>query len=276
MCSSTQLASAEAFLLSFLECSLPLLSIMAEGLLGASPSAPAAKTGGDTRRVKLYPWDSTASQLLEPYGESAISSLSLADLWKAVNSGNKSAMYHSHLCAPVTDQWHIGAGISLTAAALEAAATNFKTEYMQQLINPQYYEKISTELVELEPIFKVLNLGKGSQVEKDTGSFRAAKRSRRDGPKPAPVTEAEVLDAARKMYKWLAKPSSAFRSFLFITSAGNTFYSGHVAEVVARAAISHKPMREEDFVTAMQARLQKPAAEPDSSAKPSSDATGLF
>ena len=131
------------------------------------------------RRVKLYPWDSVASQLFEPYGESALDTLSLQDVWVAASKGNKKAMYHSHLCANQdTDPWHVGAGISLTAAGLLAAIKNFRSPDMKKLIVPAVYEKVDAELKDLEPALVLLNLGKGSQTSRDTGSFRAAKRQK--------------------------------------------------------------------------------------------------
>ncbi len=248
---------------------------MADGLFGAgATSSPAATAATESRRVKLFPWDSPAMQLLEPYGESAIDNLSMPKLWEAVSKGNQKAKYHSHLCAGNGDQWHIGAGISLTAAALVAAVKHFRSDNIRSLLKPDLYEKIEKELVELEPILNTLNLGKGSQTERDTGSLRQAKRQKTGEAKPDP-SEAEVVKAAHWFHAWLSKPQSPFRSFLFIAAAGNTFYTGHVAEVVARAAVAHKPMRTDDFETAMRARLHKPASGSDTRAA-ASTAAGLF
>ena len=78
---------------------------MADGLFGAgATSSPAATAATESRRVKLFPWDSPAMQLLEPYGESAIDNLSMPKLWEAVSKGNQKAKYHSHLCAGSDDQ----------------------------------------------------------------------------------------------------------------------------------------------------------------------------
>ncbi|CAE7940691.1 unnamed protein product [Symbiodinium necroappetens] len=140
-----------------------------------------------------------------------------------------------------------------------AAVTHFKTDHMKQLLNPDLYRKIEAEVTDLEPILQTPNLGKGSQTERDTGSFRQAKRQKTAEAKPDP-TEDEVANAARRFHAWLSKEQSPFRSFMFLTSAKNTFYTGHVAELVARAAVSEKPMRAEDFVTAMKARVHNPAA----------------
>ncbi|CAE7786778.1 unnamed protein product [Symbiodinium sp. CCMP2592] len=249
---------------------------MAEGLFGASSfggNASETKNTSQARRTKLYPYDSTAMQLIEPYGESVINNLTKAKLWEAVSKGNHKAQYHSHLCAPTSDQWHIGTGISLTAAALVAAVKHFKSDNVKALIKDELYAKIEEEVTVMLPVFETLNLGKGSQDQRDTGTLRQAKSAKMSTPKPD-VTEPQVIKAAQDFHAWLSKEQSPFRSFLFITAASNTFFTGHVAELVARVAVSEKPMRVEDFVTAMKARLHKP---PESQpAGVASSATGLF
>ena len=55
--------------------------------------------------------------------------MSLEQLWKGTAKGNRKTAYHSHLAAPQeTDPWHIGAGISITAAALLAAVKHFRCQ----------------------------------------------------------------------------------------------------------------------------------------------------
>ena len=124
----------------------------------------------------------------------------------------------------------------------------------------------------------LLNLGKGSQHSKDTGSFRAAKRHKSTATSTDGMTgtEQETLDAARAFHRWLSSPKSAFRSVLFLLSGANTFYSGHCAEVVARAGLQHKPITEDQFVEAMKARAQKMPQPVSSSRGTGSDTSGLF
>ena len=232
-----------------------------------------------SRRTKLFPWDSVASQLFEPYGESALDQLSLQDVWTAANKGNKKALYHSHLCASqASDAWHVGAGISLTAASLLAAIKNFRQPDMKRLIVPTVYEKIEKELEDLEPALVLLNLGKGSQSNRDTGSFRAAKRHKAaaGGSDGMTGSEEQTLEAAKKFYQWLAQEKTPFRSLLFLLSGNNSYYSAHCAEVVARAGLKHKPITQADFVNAMQARMQKMPQPQAHGGSAGSDATGLF
>ena len=83
----------------------------------------------------------------------------------------------------------------------------------------------------------------------------------------------DPLKAASEFRAWLLKEKSAFRSFLFILAGNNTYYTGHTAELVARAAVKCKPMSEQDFLQAVTARMRKPETQDSSKA---CDGTGLF
>jgi len=238
------------------------------------PEAPAPKLD---RRVKLYSWDSVAVQLLEPYGESALDTLSLQQLWKAASEGNKKAAYHSHLCADkTTDMWHVGAGVSLTAAALQAAIKNLESDNMRRLLREELYNKIMTEVAELKPILDKLNISKGSQKQDTSaGSMREAKRQKTGTSTVHAYTEEEVVAAARKFHEWLGREKSALRGALFVLSGNNSYYTAHAAEFVARACIQYKPLSAAEMSACMRARLSKPA-EPQESTRPGTDPTGLF
>ena len=265
---------------------LPLLvsslsvSVMADNLFeDAAPGAPSslgdAKDTGD-RRVRLYPWDSVASQLFEPHGVSALDGLSNKELWESASRGNKKACYHSHLCAdPSKDPWHVGAGISITAATLLNAIQFMKSDDMSKLLKQEWYDKIMEDIASIEPSLQVLNLGKGSQAERDTGSFRAAKqRKTEQAPKTQPTTE-QLATAAKAFHAWLSKPKSALRGALFVLAGSNTFYAAHAANRVARAAVEYKPMSSENFVEMMLARARIPQDVAEPKDRPS-DSTGLF
>eukprot|EP00971_Amphidinium_carterae_P199940 3968221-Amphidinium_carterae.1 len=174
--------------------------------------------------------------MLEPYGSSVFDTLSLKEVWKGASSGNKKAKYHSHLCADqATDAWHIGAGISQTAAALLAAITHLKTDNMKKLLDKDVYAKVMAEVSVLEPHLLQLNLGKGPQTERDTGSFRAVKkRKTASAPEVQTSTEATVLNAAGELHKWLSQEASPLRSTLFLLAAcGMNFISMTLSDVYA-------------------------------------------
>eukprot|EP00439_Symbiodinium_sp_Y106_P022009 s156_g2.t1 len=189
---------------------------MSDGLFGAS--APKEKVeSSDERRTKLFPWDSVASQLFEPWGESSLDSLSLEQVWQGARKGNKKTRYHSRLCAdPNTDGWHVGAGISQTAEVLLLAIKNWQSQDMQRLIREDLYAKVTEEIATLEPALKALNVGKGSQESRDTGSFRQAKKQKTSTTSQATPTGEQLIHAATVLHKWLSQKHSAFRSALFI------------------------------------------------------------
>ena len=94
---------------------LCISEVMSRGLFDEALEAAAPTEEQASRRTKLYPWDSVASQLFEPYGECISNKLSLPEIWKAAKKGSSKAQYHSHLCADASaDPWHVGAGMSLT------------------------------------------------------------------------------------------------------------------------------------------------------------------
>ena len=247
------------------------------GLFGASASEqPAKDPAKDERRVKLFPWDSLASQLFEPWGESSLDELSLQQLYNAANKGNKKTRYRSHLCADLsTDAWHVGAGISQTCEILLLAIKNWESQDMERLVRPDIYAKVKDEIATLAPALKILHVGKGSQESRDTGTLRQAKKQKVSTAVRATPTEDQVSEAAKVFHKWLAQEQSAFRSALFIVAGKNTYYAAHAAEVMARATVSQKPLTPEHIVTAMTARISKMAPQ-SGSARGSSDATGLF
>ncbi|CAE7206666.1 unnamed protein product [Symbiodinium sp. CCMP2592] len=249
----------------------------ATGLFGGDAPEVEVQTAAKERRVKLYGYDSVASQMLEPYGESALDNMSLEQLWKATTKGSKRTAYHSHLAAPQdTDPWHVGAGISMTAAALLASIKNFKSADMKRLIVPELYEKVTQEVAELEPMLLALNFGKGSSNQDAAAGFRDAKRAKTTSGANVIASAVKPMDpvkAAASFRTWLLKEKSAFRSFLFILAGSNSYYTGHAAELVARAAVKFKPMSEQDFTDAVQARMNKPEARSSGEA---CDATGLF
>ena len=254
----------------------------AQGLFGsgAAGAAPDAASAADGRRTKLFGYDSVAAQLLEPYGKSALGDMELPELWDATKKGNRKAAYHSHLCANLTtDAWHVGAGISVTAAALLHAVEALEHENLKRILKEDLYAAAMGEAKTLKPHLEVLNFGKGIAGQGPVqASFRAVKKRRVDPSAPAPGrSEPEVQKAAEQLHDWLSKPSSPLRGLLFILSANNVFFTGYAAEKVARACVKHKPASKEDFVTGALARARTVAAPGESTgAAGSQDASGLF
>ena len=257
---------------------LTLSVIMSEGLFDSARAAPeeaATPQEKKPKRTKLFSYDSVAAQVLEPFGSNNFDDMSLEAIWKSTLAGNSKTAYYSHLCADgETDGWHIGAGISQTAAALLSAIEHYKHEHVRAMLQKTICDKIDADIKGLEPHLAILNMGRGSQKEKNMGSFRAAKKARLTSDGRGPVSEADVKAAAKAVHQWLSLTSSPFRSFLYLTGKGNVFYGAHVAEVVARAAIAHKPLGKDAFIAAVVARASKP--EETATGQPATGSSGLF
>ena len=222
-------------------------------------------TSTEKKRNKLYPYDSVASQLFDPWGRSAITRATLPDLWKAAIAGTKKVEYHSHFAADqASDAWHVGAAISQTAQVMLAAIEEFKKGDVHQLIKPDMYKKVLAEMDSLTPALNTLNFGKGSQTLNSAVSMSTLKKRKNETEQPQsskPPTDEEVQAAAKKMYQWLTSQNSALRAMLMILAGQGTYYSAHAAEKVARACITQKPATAEDFQAAALTRSKsaKPA-----------------
>ena len=100
---------------------------------------------------------------------------------------------------------------------------------MQQLIKDELRAKIDKDVAMLETILEKLNVGKGSQASRDTGTYRAAKKAKTSaGPVTTP-TEKEVVQAAKALHAWLSEERTPFRSLLFILAGKGTYYAAHAA-----------------------------------------------
>ena len=245
------------------------------GLFGASASEQPAEPAKPERRVKLFPWDSLASQLFEPWGESSLDDLSLPQIYNAANKGNKKTRYHSHLCADLSTD--AARRCRYLADMRDTSACN------QELGKPGYgapgkaghlcQSQGGDRDIGTSP--QDLARGEGSQESRDTGTLRQAKKQKVSTAVRTAPTQDEVGEAAKVFHKWLAQEQSAFRSALFIVAGKNTYYAAHAAEVMARATVFQKPLTPEHIVTAMTARISNMAPQ-SGSARGSSDATGLF
>ena len=76
----------------------------------------------------------------------------LKKLWKATAAGNRKAAYHSHLCASIDgDAWHVGAGVSMTAAAVQMAIEKLKSDNVKAVLREELYAKAMAEANRILP-----------------------------------------------------------------------------------------------------------------------------
>ena len=218
-----------------------------------------ANHGDQEKRTMLRPWDTTAAQLLNPYGRSDVVSMSLSDIWKAVSEGSTKARFHSELAATeeTGGNYRVGVGLSRFAETLLVGIGGLADKNIVQLLKEEPLRRAMLEAEALAPSLKILAAGKGRQTGVESsgigfGKLRKEKAKLKDTPKHT----AEEIDAAAKaVYAWLTKPQSPLRAVLSIQSSGGSFYAANIADKVARAWVSQKPASEEDVCAAARARV---------------------
>lgn len=248
----------------------------ARGLFGAETAsqAPSAAADGSGRRKKLYFYDSVASQMLNPCGESNFTRESTEAVWRAAAQGTKKVAFHTELADE--DTYRQGVGLSRTAEAVLAAIEVLDSANMKKLLQAGPLQAALAEAGALKPHLVLLNRGKGRQEGPKELTMSQLKKRRVDsGPSaPAPREEA-VKAAAAEVHKWLSKDTSPLRAILSILAGNGAFWAGHVAEKTCRAAVEHKPFTEVTFATAAAARSTAPAPSAASQSA-ATDTRGLF
>ena len=241
------------------------------GLFGAGADAAANAAAGvapgakrkmnqneQEKRTMLRPWDTAAAQLLNPYGCSDVLAMSLPEIWRAVSEGSAKARFHSELAATegTGGNYRVGVGLSRFAETLLVAIKQLGENNIGLLLKEEPLRKAMAEADELAPSLKILAVGKGRQAGTDSsgigfGKLRKEKAKLKDAPGHTPQ---DVEAATRAVHAWLMKPESPLRGVLSILSSGGAFYSGNVADKVARAWVAQKPAPVEDAVAAALAR----------------------
>ena len=206
------------------------------GLFGGDDSSNLAASVS-AKRVMLKRWDHASVQGLDPAGVSVIEGLSLENLWKVVEAGNKAVAFYSNLASK--EDTRVGIGLSQAAQALEAAIAKLNQPMMKKLIDPGAMAKAQAEATKLLPALKALNQGKEGTSTKDgvpTWSSMKRKSEAASGPHETPGGGHIEIDAAAKIYfDWLHQPTSPLRSILSLLSGGGVYYAAAVHEKVSRA-----------------------------------------
>lgn len=246
------------------------------GLFSAGPAsqAPSSVAGEPSgRRTKLYFYDSVASQMLNPWGESNFTQESTEAVWRAAAQGTKKVAFHTELADE--EKYRQGVGLSRTAEALLAAIAVLESKNMTKLLQQGPLEAARNEAAELKPHLTLLNRGKGRQEGPKEFTMSQLKKRRVDSGASAPPSEEAVKAAAVEVHKWLSKETTPLRAILTILAGNGTFWAGHVAEKTCRAAVQHKPFTEVTFAAAAAARNTAPA--PSVAAQSTAaDTGGLF
>ena len=226
----------------------------ADCLFGSATSEKRKATEDLSEKRKLLRrYDHLAAQALNPFGVSELEKASLSQLWEIIVSGNKQTNYFAEW--PDKDPYRKGIAISRLAQVLIAAIEMLKDEKFGKLLDSTILAKAMHEAAGLLPDLQVLNGGKASQTErKITISTLGMK-------KEPGKTEAEVGQASKTLYTWLANGNSTLRALLSFLSQGGVFYAATCAEKAARSYVKHGSATESIFTESAKARLCRPHTE---------------
>ena len=193
---------------------------------GATPGAGQARASIAKRR-KLRHYDLLPAQVLNPMGVSGVETVDLGRLWENMCAGNKAAEAFSELCFQEPERR--GVALSRLAEVMVTTIKRFtESEHFELIMKADIYQAAKAEALELLPHFQALCAGRGS-VDLRSGSIRSVAYYR---PTAAPSDLGESSD---KVFDWLSKTSSPFRSVVALLSSGGLFYVAYCHEKGARA-----------------------------------------
>ena len=212
----------------------------------ASTSEPKAK------RQKLKPYDLLSAQMHNSMGASGVETIGLEKLAIVQAKGNKVAPYFTELC----DENEKRKGIAMSRLAEVQLKTGAKlcAPAYKMHINAELYEAAMKEFNVLKPHFEML-MGKDIQTSDGGDTVGSIVYSGMGGDFRNDV---DVNTAAKKVYEWLQKPKSKWRSLVVLLSAGGLFYTTAVHEKSHRAYIAHgenAKVSESDYQKWCRARL---------------------
>ena len=183
-----------------------------------------------------------AKQLLEPYGECELSTITLKDLWANASSGHEHCSRFTEYA--IDDPNYQGFALAKSMKSLHLAISAAIGEEAEQLFNPKIFKAIKEEATPLLPYICTLQ---GGQMKKESSRLNAFRA-------PA-IEESAAKESATKVYQWLHKPNSALRAALKFLSKGGVFYCGFVNEKTTMAWLSCQSITEENFVDLCKIRL---------------------
>ena len=234
-------------------------------------------SGGGNKRIKLYPFDSTASQIFNPYGKAGLNTVNLQQLWGVIKAGTRKAKFTSELAATEADggDFRIGIGISRIAEAIIVAIQHLDDPIMAKILNNDLLKKAQVEGHALLPHLRLLDAGKemGDDGTLNVSALKKQRTASGSAAKAARQRE-DVEQAAKSLHAWLNKPESALRAMLHLLAGDGCFFAAAVAEKSARAWAAKKPAVEQDCVNAALARFRPTPAR--AASEQQSDTAGLF
>ena len=208
--------------------------------------------GPMAKRQKLTNNDLLSAKMHNSMGANNIESIGLDKLAIVQAKGDRVTPYFTELCDENEKRKGI-AMIRLSEVQLKTGARLCTPAYKTH-INAELYDAAMKEFNALKPHFTML-MGKDIQTSDGGDTVGSIVYSGMGGDFR---NEGEVNTAAKKVYEWLQKPKSKWRSLVVLLSGGGLFYTAAVHEKSHRAYIAHgesEKVKESDYQKWCRARL---------------------
>ena len=203
----------------------------------------AKKTKND---LYVSPGNALSRQMLEPYGENELDSISLEQLWKKACAGHEHCPRFTEY-AILNDPNYQGLALAETMKNLALGVKYAIADDVRELWDAKVYESFKAEAMELLPHLKVLSGGQMRKDDKKLNAYRVAA-----------IDKGDAETAAKAVYAWLRKPKSNLRAILKMLAKGGAFYTAFANEKLTRAYIVGESVDEKQWIALCVHRLCPP------------------
>ena len=208
-----------------------------------------ASTTDAVHRSKLSLYGAMATQLLNPYGTSVLQNMTSIEHWNYMKNNGQSFEFQS-LGSVLAVRRELG--LARAAETLSTTIQALQNPKLARCLDASMLSAAMGEAASLQPLLQILMGCRPTSEPQLTGSPVKKPRLSED-PIPRP-SAAEITNAARGFYTWLAEPTSVLRDLINQLDQGGSFYTGNVMAKTCVAWISHgsppnfSPVSEEDVV----------------------------
>ena len=211
---------------------------------GDGAEHPVAKQMKD--ELFVSPGNALSRQMLEPYGENELGSISLEQLWKKACAGHEHCPRFTEY-AILNDQNYQGLALAKSMKNLALGVKYAIAEDVRELWDAKVYEAFEAEATELLPHLNVLSGGQMRKADKKLNAYRVAT-----------IDRGEAEKSAKAVYAWLQKPRSHLRAILKMLAKGGAFYTAFANEKLTRAYIAGENVTEQQWMVLCVHRLCPP------------------
>ena len=203
---------------------------------------PITKKQKDDLFVK--PGNTIAKQLLDPFGEGELATITLKALWSHAASGHDHCDRFSEYA--IDDKNYQGYALAKSMKSLHIAVTAaIDPKEAGKIFDAKVFTAIKAEADDLLPHVQTLC---GGQMQKKEGGRLNAFRA-------PPIDPEAATAAAKEVYAWLHKSDSPLRAVLRFLGQGGLFYAGFANEKMTRAFLSSTSCSQNSFIELCRHRL---------------------